>query len=71
MVALDWKCAIGTAVATVLIYIVLVYVLGAENRPWKYTTESEKWTSMEVLMLASVFLAFNLNINVMGDCRAH
>lgn len=69
MASLDWKCALATAVATVLVYIVLVYITESANRP--YQVEPVWYKSMEFLMLVSVVAAVNLNNNFgMADCRA-
>ena len=67
MVSLEWKCALGNAVATVLVYVVLVSMLGASNRP--YQQEQEWWKSLEFLMLASAVVAYNVNANFfMTNC---
>ena len=69
MVSLEWKCALGNAVATVLVYIVLVSMLGASNRT--YQSEAEWHKSLEFLMLVAAVVAYNLNANFfMSSCMS-
>lgn len=65
---LDWKCAVTNAILTVLIYLLVVKMMGPNNaRP---LAESANWyESMEVLLLASAFVGFNVNTLLFGNCR--
>ena len=83
-VSINVKCAITTAILSVLVYLLLVNLL---TRVWgsdvgkemtqKITNESgtsvieNTWyKSMEVIMLVSVFIAFNFNGYLFSSCRS-
>jgi hypothetical protein len=76
--SIDVKCAITTAILSVLIYLLLVNLLqrgegssqsggGVAGAPMN---ETEWYKSMEVLMLVSVFFAFNLNNYLFTSCKS-
>lgn len=70
--SIDVKCAITTAILSVLVYLLLVNLL---SRVWtegvgKEMNETEWFKSMEVIMLVAVFLAFNLNNYLFTSCKS-
>lgn len=71
--SLDWKCSVTTAILAVLVYILLVNVFSStwgEDSVGKEMNKSSNWyKSMEVIMLASVFLAYHLNNMLFSACR--
>lgn len=68
----DLKCSITTAILSVLVYLLLVNLL-SRSMPsvGKEMNEAgnEWYSSMEVVMLVSVFIAFNIN-NMLFTCRS-
>ncbi len=72
--SIDVKCAVTTAILSVLVYLLLVNLL---SRVWtegsgvgKEMNETEWFKSMEVLMLVAVFIAFNLNNYLFTSCKS-
>ena len=71
--SIDVKCAVTTAILSVLVYLLLITIL---RKTWtdvvfgKEMNESEWYTSMEILMLIAVFIAFNLNNYLFTSCRS-
>ena len=71
--SIDVKCAITTAILSVLVYLLLVNLLSRvmpEGGVGKEMNETEWYKSMEVLMLVAVFLAFNLNNYLFTSCKS-
>lgn len=72
--SIDVKCAITTAILSVLVYLLLVNLLSrvwTEGNVGKEMNEGTEWfKSMEVLMLVAVFLAFNLNNYLFTSCKS-
>ncbi len=71
--SIDVKCAITTAILSVLVYLLLVNLLSrvmTEGGVGKEMNETEWYKSMEVLMLVAVFLAFNLNNYLFTSCKS-
>jgi len=68
---LDWKCAITTAILTVLIYILMTSVLSKSlgEDTGKTMTEANWFKSMEMLMLVSAFIAYLLNAYIFTSCK--
>lgn len=73
--SIDIKCAITTAILSVLVFLLLVSIF---SRVWgedfgKEMRETDDWVqclkSMEVVMLVSVFLAYNLNNYLFTSCK--
>ena len=67
------KCAITTAILSVLIFLLLLEILPKdENGVSLYSspmTNDKQWfQSIEIVMLGSVFLAFNLNASLFSYC---
>lgn len=70
--SIDVKCAITTAILSVLVYLLLVNLLSrvwTEGGVGREMNETEWFKSMEVLMLVAVFLAFNLNNYLFTSCK--
>ena len=72
-VSIDIKCAITTTCLTVLIYMLLSYLLpqifGADGFGISIN-ESTNWLkSIEIVVLVSVFIGFNLNNHFFGSCK--
>lgn len=73
--SIEVKCAITTAILSVLVFLLLVSIF---SRVWgedfgKEMKENDDWVqclkSMEVVMLVSVFLAYNLNNYLFTSCK--
>jgi hypothetical protein len=72
--SIDVKCAITTAILSVLIYLLLVNLLQrsmgeGDVSVGKEMNQTEWYKSMEVLMLVAVFFAFNLNNYLFTSCK--
>ena len=76
--SIDIKCAVTTAILSVLVYLLLESLL---SRSLASTTiefglsknsinETEWYKSMEIVLLVSVFIAFNLNNYLFMPCRS-
>lgn len=71
--SIDVKCAVTTAILSVLVYLLLVNILSrvwTEGRVGKEMNETEWYQSMEVLMLVAVFIASNLNNRLFTSCKS-
>lgn len=77
--SIDLKCAITTAILSVLVYLLLVNLLSrftgnsefeGDSDFGKEMNKTQWYKSMEVLMLVSVFIAFNLNNYLFTSCRS-
>ena len=71
--SIDVKCAVTTAILSVLVYLLLVNLLSrvwTEGNVGKEMNETEWFKSMEVIMLVAVFLAFNLNNYLFTSCKS-
>ena len=70
--SIDVKCAVTTAILSVLVYLLLVNLLSrvwTEGGVGREMNDTEWFKSMEVLMLVAVFLAFNLNNYLFTSCK--
>lgn len=69
--SIDVKCSVTTAILSVLVYLLLVNLL---SRVWPSVGEemnkTEWFKSMEVIMLVSVFLAYNINSQLFSSCKS-
>lgn len=70
--SIDWKCSITTAILSVLVYLLLVNLL---SRAWpsgvgEEMNKTEWYKSMEIIMLVSVFIAYNVNIQLFVSCKS-
>ena len=72
--SIDVKCAITTAILSVLIYLLLVNLLsrfwGPEVGKGMNEPGVEWFKSMEIVMLVGVFIAFNFNNYLFNSCKA-
>lgn len=71
--SIDVKCAVTTAILSVLVYLLLVHLLQrvAGDGVGKQMDEATEWyKSMEVVMLVAVFIAFNLNHYLFTSCKS-
>jgi hypothetical protein len=71
MMGSDWKCAITTAILSVLIYLIIVNIFGTkENKVGKsMNDEGVNWyESVEIIMLISVIIGFSLNGVLFQSC---
>ncbi len=68
MYNIDLRCAFGTAIISVLIYCLLVTLIVPDGAD-KLQTSPEWWKSLEILMLISVFVGYNLNNNFVSLCK--
>ncbi len=69
---IDVKCAVTTAILSVLVYLLLVNLLSrvwTEGGVGKEMNETDWFKSMEIIMLVAVFLAFNLNNYLFTSCK--
>ena len=70
--SIDVKCSVTTAILSVLVYLLLVNLL---SRVWpagvgEEMNKTDWYKSMEIVMLVSVFLAFNLNNYLFTSCKS-
>lgn len=69
-ISIGVKCAITTAILSVLVYLLLVNLL---ERVWgagvgEEMNKTDWYKSMEVVMLVSVFVAFLINNQLFSSC---
>jgi hypothetical protein len=71
--SLEWKCAITTAIVSVLVYLLLHFVVTSakvENVGMSIGADGAVWfKSMEVMMLLSVFVGVYANNMLFNACR--
>lgn len=69
--SIELKCSVTTAILSVLVYLLLVNlldrVLGAGVG--EEMNKTEWFKSMEILMLVSVLLAYNINSQLFASCK--
>lgn len=64
--SVDWKCGLTNSIVTVLVYLLLLKLMSSGGRPM---SESSNWyESLEVLLLVSAFVAFNVNGMLFTTC---
>lgn len=68
----DVKCSVTTAILSVLVYLLLVNLL---SRVWpsgvgEEMNKTEWFKSMEIIMLVSVLIGYNVNSHLFGSCRS-
>lgn len=71
-ISIDVKCSVTTAILSVLVYLLLVNLL---SRVWpsgvgEEMNKTDWYKSMEVVMLVSVFLGFNINSYLFTSCKS-
>jgi hypothetical protein len=69
--SINVKCAITTAILSVLVYLLLVNLL---DRVWapgvgEEMNKTEWYKSMEVILLVSVFIAYWINGQLFSSCN--
>lgn len=67
------KCAITTAILSVLVYLLLVNLLSrvwGEGEVGKEMNQTDWFKSMEVVLLVAVFIAVNLNNYLFTSCKS-
>lgn len=70
--SIDVKCSVTTAILSVLVYLLLVNLM---SRTWETgvgdeMNKTEWFKSMEVIMLVSVFIAYNINNHLFTSCKS-
>jgi hypothetical protein len=66
----DFKCSVTNAIITVLIYLLFIKLVGANGN--KSLQVSTNWyESMEVLLLVSALIGFNINVLLFGSCSTN
>ncbi len=71
-VSFEFKCAVTTAILSVLVYLLLVNLLSrvwGEGSVGKGINDTEWYKSIEVVMLVSVWLAYNVNGHLFSSCK--
>lgn len=72
-VSFEFKCAVTTAILSVLVYLLLVNLM---SRVWvdggvgKGINDTDWFKSMEVIMLVSVLLGYNINGHLFSSCKS-
>ncbi len=62
----DWKCGLTNAILTVLVYLLLLKLMPGSG---ELMHESVLWyKSLEVLLLLSALVAFNVNTMLFSAC---
>ena len=65
----DWKCGLTNAILSVLVYLLLLKLLPSGSG--RLMHDSLNWyQSLEVLMLVSVLVAFNVNGMLFSTCMS-
>ncbi len=71
---IDIKCSVTTAILTVLVYLLLVNIFSRVFSSGVGQTldksDTEWYKSMEVFMLVSVVIAYNINNALFTSCKA-
>lgn len=73
--SIDVKCSVTTAILTVLVYLLLVnifsrvYTSGGVGQSME-KPDTEWYKSMEVFVLVSVIIAYNINNYLFTSCKA-
>jgi hypothetical protein len=70
--SIDVKCSVTTAILSVLVYLLLVNLL---SRVWpsgvgEEMNKTEWYKSMEVVMLVSVLIGYNVNLQLFTSCKS-
>jgi len=66
----DLKCSVTNAILTVLIYLLLIKLIGP-NSGKPLATSPNWYESMEILLLASAIIGFNVNGILFGSCSTN
>jgi hypothetical protein len=70
--SIDVKCSVTTAILSVLVYLLLVNLL---SRVWpsgvgEEMNKTEWYKSMEIVMLVSVLIGYNINSHLFSSCKS-
>lgn len=70
--SIDIKCSVTTAILSVLVYLLLINLL---SRVWatgvgEELNKTEWFKSMEVVMLVSVLIGYNVNSHLFTSCKS-
>ena len=71
--SIEVKCSITVAIISVLVYLLLINILNRSDSANKFgesMDQTEWYKSMEVIMLVSVFLAYNINTYLFTSCKS-
>lgn len=71
--SIEVKCSITVAIISVLVYLLLINILNRSDSVKKFGAsmdDTEWYKSMEVMMLVSVFLAYNINTYLFTSCKS-
>ena len=72
--SLDIKCAVTTAIISVLIYLILELLLKKsfdKNDSVLKPMNNDNWfISIEFMMLITVIIAYNINYALFGSCKS-
>ena len=71
-ISFDFKCSVTTAILSDLIYLLLVNLL---SRAWPTgvgveMNKTEWFKSMEIIMLVSVLIGYNINSLLFTSCKS-
>ena len=71
--SIELKCSVTTAILSVLVYLLLVNLLdrslGVTAGVGQEMNKTEWYKSMEIIMLVSVLLAYNINSHLFTSCK--
>ena len=71
--SIELKCSVTTAILSVLVYLLLVNLLdrslGVAAGVGQEMNKTEWYKSMEIIMLVSVLLAYNINSHLFTSCK--
>lgn len=70
--SIEVKCSVTTAILSVLVYLLLVNLL---TRVWpsgvgEEMNKTEWYKSMEIIMLVSVLIGYNINSQLFNSCKS-
>lgn len=70
--SIDIKCSVTTAILSVLVYLLLINLL---SRVWpsgvgEEMNKTDWYKSIEIIMLVSVFIGFNINSLLFSSCKS-
>jgi hypothetical protein len=69
--SISLKCSVTTAILSVLVYLLLVNLLDRAigQGVGEEMNKTEWYKSMEIIMLVSVLLAYNINTQLFVSCK--
>jgi len=68
--SINWKCSVTVAIISVIVYLLLVMLMhqNGNQDAGKSMDETEWFKSLEVMLLVSVFIAYNINAKLFSTC---